>query len=243
VKRSGFEQITEVELAAKVIAWLRDMGWEIYQEVQLHEHGGKRADIVAKRGRLLWVVECKLQFGVAVLEQARRWLHQANYVSVACGGSRSNEVLDHYCALTGIGRISVPSLKVDYESVYMVPRIQSEREPALRRAVEGRLLKALREEHKTWAPAGNADSLRWSPFQATCKALADAVKRAPGVSVKDAIAGLEHHYRCESTARACLLKWAETGSVPGVYVRRDGRKVSFWPAPCPGSEKVTEGAR
>jgi hypothetical protein len=70
----------ETDIARPVVAWLQAQGWTVYQEVQ---HQGCVADIVAVRGPLLWVIECKAQLGLAVLGQALGWQGHAHAISVA----------------------------------------------------------------------------------------------------------------------------------------------------------------
>ncbi len=76
---------TEVELARPVVAWLGDLGWEVFQEVSA---GGSVADIVARRGPVLWVVEVKRSLGLSLLGQAHAWKRRAHRVSVAVPAGR-----------------------------------------------------------------------------------------------------------------------------------------------------------
>ena len=49
---------SEQDLAAIVVGWLTERGWDVYQEVAIM---GKVADIVAVRGPCVWIVECKVR--------------------------------------------------------------------------------------------------------------------------------------------------------------------------------------
>ena len=71
---------SEVKLAEKVIEYLQDLKWEVYQEVTIH---GQIADIVAIQNGLIWIIECKKSLSLDVIAQAEHWTHYANYVSVA----------------------------------------------------------------------------------------------------------------------------------------------------------------
>lgn len=49
------KKISEVQLGKPIISWLQEMGWEVYQEVQIATYDSV-ADIVAKQGKLIWVI-------------------------------------------------------------------------------------------------------------------------------------------------------------------------------------------
>ena len=72
----------ETDLAKSVIAWLQDLKWEVYQEVQVFSYG-PIADIVATFGAITWVVETKISFSLKVMSQAEQWTPFSNLVSVA----------------------------------------------------------------------------------------------------------------------------------------------------------------
>ena len=206
-------------MAALLVGWLSEQDWTVYQEVT--SRGGPRADIVATRGVVLWVIETKLGLSLAVLGQALHWLGRANMVSVATESTPRGSALDaarRFLEVTGIGRLHVGT-----ESVH-------EYYPArLIRRSGGDLRAALRDEHRTFAPAGNAAGSYWSPFQATCKALREKATREPGQTMREVIATIQHHYASPASARGALTRWIETGRVPGVEVRRDGKTLRVYP--------------
>ena len=72
--------ITEAELAAHVVRFMEDELYECYFEV---EGPGGRADIIGASGPVRHVVEAKLNFNFAVVEQALAWRRYAHFVSVA----------------------------------------------------------------------------------------------------------------------------------------------------------------
>jgi len=211
----------EVVLGRVLVPWLRDTGWEVYQEIQVHAYGHV-LDIAATRGRLVWAIEIKLCFTWALLDQADRWTRSANYVSVAVpsragiSGIR-RRVLD----LLGIGCLGVDAA---------FGWVRELAPPALRRKIATGLRASLREEHKTWAEAGNADSHRYSPFQATCKAVREYVSSRAGCTMKELVDNVPTHYESTATARNCLAKWIGQGAVHGIEARREGRRVTLHPA-------------
>lgn len=208
---------TEADLARPLVAWLRDLGWDVYQEVACHT-GGRRADIVAKKGSVLWVVETKLRLGWEVLSQAEFWLRYAHRVSI--GVPTTHTAAERCCKLLGLGLLWAINSEQVHERVT----------PAFRRHVTPTLGRALREEHKTFGEAGNCLSQYYSPYKATCRALLDEVQRTPGILLKDLVAKVPHHYASPESARCSIAKWAEYGKLPGVRVERKGRLIHLYPA-------------
>jgi hypothetical protein len=76
----------------------------------------------------------------------------------------------------------------------------------------------LKDAHKDFAPAGNADGKRWSPFQETAQALKAAVIESPGLTLLEFTGD---RYQAEKLRR--LLK---RGAVKGIEVRHGGK---CWP--------------
>jgi hypothetical protein len=146
---------SEEELAAEVARWLNDWGWDVYHEVRVYQ-GGERADIVAKNGLLLWVIECKRSLGLSVIAQAQQWKFWAHAVSVAVPSSRSSKsrtLAEQICRGLGVGMIYVSPLDSEYEWARgkwgMIPP------QLIRKPHPDRLMAALSEGHKRFAP-GNA---------------------------------------------------------------------------------------
>ena len=211
--------MSEVELAAHVVAWLSGRGWSVHQEVEMGR-GGPRCDLVAVRGKLLWAIECKTGVGLAVLEQAHQWLPHAHRVSVATRRTRSPfaaRVLRDY----GVGWLSVAP----------AGRVRPVVAPSERRRISERLVRSLVDEQRTFAPAGNARARFWSPWKATVAEVQAFVAAHPAAPFADLVRGIHHHYRTAATARSCLRRHIEDGLVPGVRLERDGGRLRIWPTP------------
>lgn len=204
----------EIEVAARVVQWLQDHDWEVYQEVQINSYGAV-ADIVATFNNLTWVIEVKTGLNIAVIAQAVHWTRYAHYVSVAIPSGHYHSFFDDILKWKGIGLI----LNL-WESIR--PRLN-------RKAYSDKLRRSLCNEHKTFAPAGNADGRRFTPYQNTCLQVAREVVAMPGITVKELIGRIDHHYGSISTARSCILRWAEAGYIKGVRVERDGSFIRFYP--------------
>lgn len=222
----GWER--EEDFAATIVAWLRDMGWEVYQEVEPRRNDGV-ADIVATRGPLVWIIEVKLAPTWELLYQATMWEHWAHYVSVAVpttGASKQHRfVFKAYCHDHGIGLLQTKSFDLNGHWVEeeIAPRF-------VRRAGHVGLVRAaLTDRHKDYVRAGNAKGLRYTPFKATCEEVARRVKEKPGLTLKECIDGLNHHYHSTATARNCISKWARRGVIEGVRAERDGKLLRLYP--------------
>jgi len=205
--------MSEVELAAQVIAWLSGRGWIVHQEVEMGR-GGPRCDLVAIRGKNLWAIECKRGVGLAVLEQAHQWLPHAHRVSVATRRSKNAfaaRVLRDY----GIGWLAVSG----------PGRVRPLVAPSERRRVSQRLIRSLADEQRTFAPAGNARAHFWSPWKATVAEVQAWSIAHPSAPFTDLVREIRHHYRTAATARSCLRRHIEDGLIPGVRLERDGRRL------------------
>jgi hypothetical protein len=207
MKTNKFE--SEAELAAAVIQHHLE-GWDVYQEVQLCV-GGPIADIVAVKGRILWVIETKLSMSMQLLEQAYKWKQYANYVSIATPHRVNGSVplfAQHWLQQNGIGWVDVR--KFGHGTPY---ECQTYIGPKLFRRPISHLRDRLVEQHKTFAKAGSAGSGHWTPFKQTCREIEEKVAKNPGLTIKEIFKGETFHYRKESTARSCMLPWMTNGKV------------------------------
>lgn len=217
----------ESDLGALVVEWLTRDGWEVWQEVQVSA-GCPRADIVAKRGPALAVVECKMSLSFDVLDQASAWASAANVCYAAVPLSKRPHVVGRVLRHLGIGLLTVA--RHGYrESTADDVRLSEQAEFRRKTPSRGRLLAALREEHKTWLAAGSKAGGHYTPFTATCAEVLARVKASPGIQTKALMDGIAHHYRSDATARSALTKWAQQGSIRGVMVKREGKKLTWWP--------------
>lgn len=220
----------ESDLAAPVIAYLEDLKWEVYQEVQCGSFGSI-ADLVAVQGRVVWVIELKRVLNFEVIAQAAYWTRYAHYASVAVPAPRRQSSNGRYLAYEvlewkGVGYIPVlgPSYRAE-------PSVQGGvvRGRLHRKADATRVRDVLSEEHKTYAAAGNANGSRWTPFQRTCREVLNEVTRKPGIHLKELIDAINHHYASDASARSSLSTWIQGGKVKGVEARREGRYLKIFP--------------
>lgn len=220
--KQGFS--TEAEMAAVVVAWLGESGWTVYQEVK---HRGCVADIVAIQGRRSWVVECKLAASLSVLDQAMEWVGRAHFVSIAVP-SRSGRglALGHVLESKGIGCIRVTFLNEwERKDEWSAARgVRHDVKPRLYRRCGVDWTNVVCEAQRTECPAGTAGGGYWTPFRETCRLVESAVRSEPGLTMKDLISRVRHHYGSDSTARTCIANWIRAGRISGVQIQ-EGRPM------------------
>lgn len=198
--------MTEQSLAALVVAWLEAQHWEVYQEVQPHGGGSEAADIVAVRSGLVWVIECKTTFSLAVMAQAVRWGSHLRSVAVPFGNSAERQFAEQICRQhLQVGVLYVHPMRDG------LPGDVVERCPApLMRHYHKRALwlrKQLRPEHKTSAPAGSQVAKRWTPYQETMEEVRSYLRRkgAEGATIAEIMQELgKRHYANKASARQCI---------------------------------------
>ena len=228
------DTVTEEQLAQNVAAWFQDQHWDTFYEVQL-ERRSRRADIVARRGSILAVVETKTNLSVGVIGQAQYWIPYAHFVYVAVPDHESaarsrtlrirpkghnHPLLLHLCRDFGIGILRIAG-----------PNVQEELKPRLNRKPNSRLARYLVPEHQTFAQPGNASCSYWSPFKRTCETLRHIVKDKPGCTLKEAVDTMkdQHHYSSPATAISSLRHWLDEGKVDGIRMERIERRLRLFP--------------
>jgi hypothetical protein len=204
---------SEADLAAVVIAWLEALGADVYEEVELQRQG-IRADIVARVRAEIWIVETKTSVSLALIEQAmerRRFAHRV-YIAAPIHRARGGVAL---CSELGIGVLGV---KAGADLNYDPPLVREEVASRRWNQRPVALTKKLSPEHKTHARAGAPTGGHWSPFRKTCELLCERVARNPGLTLKEAVGSIEHHYHSNSGARASLATWIREGKIPSVRI-------------------------
>ncbi len=217
---------TEQDLAAIVVGWLTERGWDVYQEVAIM---GKVADIVAVRGPCIWIVECKVRLGFEVIDQAWGWQGYAHFVSVATPPRKerfAHVVLSRF----EIGHLEVTGEKWGVDG--KIHRALSHMHRPDKKWLE-RTKASLCEEQKSHAQAGSAAGGHYTPFKGTCNALKKYVGEHPGCTMKEAIDEIDHHYASDKSARANLADMIFKGVVKGIRLEKDGRANRLYPVPDP----------
>lgn len=214
----------ETELAAAVVAYLRELDYDVHQEVG---GPGPRADIVAVRGPLLYVIETKMSLTLALLAQAHQWLSNANRVSVAIpslrryGNRPERAIAMRILREWGVGLLEV-------HAGYNETKVAELMAPQLRRHTPDQdwLRERLCDGTRTYAAAGNAENKFWSPFKSTVAEIHRVLRETPGLTTRELVGHIRHHYDRDSTARSCLPRWLRYGKIPGV--RGEGERPMRW---------------
>lgn len=212
-------QMSEEDMAEKIVAWLDENGWDVYQEVQVWAQGPV-ADLVAVCRPVYWIIECKTNFGFKVLDQALRWTPYAHRVSVAVRWKRGGllgieeQTLRHF----GIGLLTYRSTGVQ----------ESVRAELHRNVVTKELQETLTPRHKTYARAGNPHGHRLTPFRLTCDRLVRFVGQNPGCTLKEAIDAIPHHYSSDLSARTALPNLLRRGIIEGIRIDKQGGRLRLY---------------
>lgn len=207
----------ETEVGEAVAAEFRAEGWDVFCEVQAGSHE-PICDLVARRGSLLWAVECKTTRSIDVLDQAAHWIGCANLVSVAVPDHRSRsrgwrpdgwrELAEH----RGIGVFGVGSYSSRNR---VVTRLTL---PRVNRSIRHDWLADALVDAQRSSVAGAAGGGHWTPFRNTCDQLRRLAAAEPGIGLRDAVDRIQHHYGKPSTARSALSKWIHAGTVKGLRI-------------------------
>lgn len=224
------QPVTEAALAAEVVSFLEGMGADVYQEVPV---AGGIADIVAKFGRMLWIVETKTSWSMDLLLQCVDRQRSAHCVFAA--GPACDSAGPMLAKALGIGAIEVrvPDGRwggdAGYVRVLHRPQLLTSRPLKL----EGELV----PQYKTAAPAGTSGGGRWTEFRSTCDALERAVATQPGRKMSEVVKDIKHHYCNDRSARSVLVRWVEGGHLK-IEIRQEGKDRRLYPLAAPPGRLV-----
>lgn len=192
---------TENNLAQTIAEWLRLDGWQVYEEVSPWGNNGHRADLVARRKSIVWVIETKNSFNLKLLEQAENWLKYAHFVSIGTWLNPSNAgIVERVCRKFGIGIITVDDTR--FASSFAV--IERAEGMFNRRANTDRIKKMLVDENLLTGNAGKPGHEFVTPFKITLKMLLKTVKQNPGITIEEALRD-KHHYKDDRKAKRNIL--------------------------------------
>jgi len=214
--------IKETDLAKRVVEWLRDQHWDVYQEVKFSGHGGI-ADIVAVRAGLLWIIECKTCVTFTVLDQAARWQSHFRSIAVPSSHDRGGRLMAYRIAkdYLRIGIIEVGELDI---GEYSPPPPMREYHKCAKR-----MMSELCEEHKSRLAAGSNGGGYFTPYRRTMDEVRRYVSYNPGCTLKQIMSGLQqHHYASDASARSCirtaLMEWERNWC----EVKIDGKEYRYY---------------
>lgn len=233
---------SEAELCETLSHYLISDEWDVYQEVVM-PHGG-RADFVAIKGPVRWIIEAKMSASLGVVAQARKHLAYAHMVSIATPSVRRRNIDGVFrdCLASYNPRIGWLEANERWDTaVNKVHAYQQYRSgsdatmdkwlcPVRVRVHPGwrsnpSLTWTVCKEQKDFAPAGTSGTY-WTPFKQTCHNLIEFLDSAEApVLLRDVIKQIDHHYASEASARGTLSRLIQANVVSGVTAFKSGRSL------------------
>jgi hypothetical protein len=201
----------ETDVAVRAIQYFREVGWEIYQEVQIphkYQQGYRVIDIVGIKDGRVMICEVKTSFSSALLHQTARWIGWADEVWMAA----PMKPKPHASRIGGIG-----ILEIDLET-HNGGRLL---EPICGEAI---FLKYeqwksfLTEEHKLDIAGSRAGKVL-TPYKQMCKLVSEYVKEHDKCYLSALIPTLAHLYSAKG-AVSSLRTAVWRGDVPNVVIRQ-----------------------
>ncbi len=213
----------EVRVGRVVGPFLRNLDFDVYQEVSFGRNR-QRPDMVARRGRETWVVECKATCSLRVVAQAIYWLGRSNRVAIATPRSHRSLTgsICHILKAVGVGWLSVAFTETNAS----LTELQGS--PFTRKTCV-QWDRVLKEEQKTWCEAGSQGGI-YSPFAVTRNSVLSTVKNSPGISLSNLILSLEgkHHYQSDDAARKAIPHWIRKGVIKGIRIFKEKGELRLY---------------
>lgn len=245
--------MTEAELCAEAVAWLRSEGWDVHQEVS---SPGGLIDILAvgPDSRRLWAIEAKLGFGLDVLGQALERKRCVHRVSVLV--PRQVSMLGRQIARDlGVGIIERQQMYAD-DSLFHIPvpaptalgksalemvswwTALHTTEAKVRKARAGKIANVrgfLSDDTRNFAQAGHASPSYWSPFKRLQRELPILLATVGPLTTRALWERLSSSYRTRTVGGLyTLLRQNQdaiarggTGLFPGVVMHSASRPMKW----------------
>lgn len=219
----------EERMATVVVTELQRQGYAVYQEVSTG-YGGKRADIVARLGPIVTVVECKASLSLRLLDQLLGWRGQAHHIIGAYQAGRGrNTAVSEFCRHQGFG---LWFAGVEGIEEVLAPRFN-------RTAHIAHTVACLSEAQRSgqYAAAGSKGAY-FTPFRRTTDLLRSAVRDTPGITLREALGSIAHHYANARSGMSSLPDLIRKGLVPGVRLEPEGRVLRLFPVDAPERSRI-----
>lgn len=215
---------TENTLALTIIEWLEAEGWEVFEEVSPWGNNGHRADLVARKDKILWVIETKNAFNLKLLEQAEVWLPYAHFVSIGIWLNCANlGMVKKVCQKFNVGVITSDTTFVGDEH-----RVVERSEGFFnRRAKTAKLAKMLISENLHTGNAGKPGHEFFTPYKLTIKTLIGTVNKNPGITIEEALQE-KHHYRDDKKAKRNILTKLQNSEIGEItFIKKRGQYLLY----------------
>lgn len=236
---------SENELAKILTVWLRQDGWEVYEEISPYGNNGPRTDLVATRGRIIWVIECKRSFSLNVIEQASRWFDKAHFTSAAVWQPKSSVgIMSQVAAKFGFGLITV---KINDSRSEPFEVYEKGKSAFNRRANTAKIKAMLNYDTKASGLAGLGGKTFRTPFKQTCERISMIVRKSPGIELEEAARLAKHHYADDRKAKTNIINAISNDFIEDLQIVREGKRLLLYPAgyifaedPAPAQSEVSQ---
>lgn len=221
----------EIVIGEAVTVWLESRGWQVYPEVALKAYEGA-ADLVAVKGDVVWVVECKRGMTYQLLQQAWRWRDYADQLSVATMAPWRMG-LSGYDARRDFGAVMIDRLGLGFFGVGL-EGISVTTPPTFCPRKRDDFLHVVRAGHRV-ARAGQAGGARFTVVDATIANLVQHVQSHPGIAFKEAVRRIHHHHGTNKSALRALMTWVRprgglASRSPEIELRKEHGRWCAYPA-------------
>lgn len=205
----------ETDVAAFVVKYLKEEGWEVYQEVQIphkFQHGYRVIDIVGIRNGRVLICETKTSFSESLIYQAIKWIGWADEVIIAA----PNKNKEHFSKIWAqAGMLGV--LGVDMETG-AVEEIQYPKFGICHFLTHDKWKTFLTEGHQLDI-AGSPSGKVLTPYKQMCKLVSEYVKEHDKCYLSALIPTFEHLYTKKGIP-AAVRRAVWRGDVPNVVIRQ-----------------------
>lgn len=211
----------EIQLAQEIVYFLKDMKWEVYQEVKVP---GGVIDIVGIRDNISWIIETKCSLSLQLLEQIYQRRYMANYISIATPCFKNTK--GHFAAGIFLRNCGIGYLQAEF--MYGITEIIAPKLFRIKRSLGVNVKEYLVEQQKNYANAGNSDGRYWTPFKETCKNITNYITKNPGCTIKELIDNINHHYHSSSTAKSSINAWIREGIINNIRREKSGQSYRLY---------------
>jgi len=220
--------ITEKVLGVAVQNWLIERNWDCFPEAQIRSRG-PRADIIAIKDALMWVVETKLSLNLQVIEQALRWKNLgALYTSVGVLRPKRkkhhqfcwySDFIDRFFRQEGLGLILINPDDLNISEV-IKPKLH--RYNYLRAK---RIVIQLDPRMKQYIPGSSGKEGYSSPHQRTMENALNYIEFKKKCSINELLNNIETHFRIRAKSRRFLIN--QLCKHPRLSYKINGYNITF----------------
>ena len=207
-----FMKIKETDVSQPIVEFLQVMGWEVFQEVGI----GRSADIVARRDKLIWVVETKTSLSLKVMEQASNWKGYANYVSIGIPETK-NRYGKQILKQINTGCLEVSKNRMENLVGFYEPGegvYETVKSKFWRRRSDW--MEETLKKHKDINKAGVTSTEKITPFKETVSEIVRYLRRHPGSTMKEIADNVPSHYSSHTSMRSCIPGYIKSGVIKNI---------------------------